>query len=83
MYYIFTYMRTHIIIDDDQKTKWWEIKREAANLNMKIGDYLILCHEFRKKNKEKEVLLKILETPLSGGEKGINTIKASKSMWKI
>ena len=76
-------MRTNIIIDDAQKTKWWEIKREAANLNMKIGDYLIFCHEFRKKNKKKEVLLKILETPLSGGESGIDTIKASKSMWKI
>jgi hypothetical protein len=76
-------MRTNIIIDDAQKTKWWEIKQEAANLNMKIGDYLIFCHEFRKKNKEKEALLKILETPLSGGEKRIDTIKASKSMWKI
>ena len=75
-------MRTNIIIDDDQKTKWWEIKREAANLNMKIGDYLIFCHEFRKKNQEKEKLLKILETPLSGGETEIDTIKASKSMWK-
>ena len=76
-------MRTNIIIDDAQKTKWWEIKQEAANLNMKIGDYLILCHEFRKKNQEKEELLKILEIPLSGGEKEIDTIKASKSMWKI
>jgi hypothetical protein len=76
-------MRTNIIIDDAQKPKWWEIKREAANLNMKIGDYLIFCHEFRKKNKEKEKLLKILETPLSRGEKGIDTIRASKSMWKI
>ena len=75
-------MRTNIIIDDAQKNKWWEIKREAASLNMKIGDYLIFCHEFRKKNQEKEKLLKILETPLSGGEKEIDTIKASKSMWK-
>ncbi len=75
-------MRTNIIIDDAQKTKWWEIKREAANLNMKIGDYLIFCHEFRKKNQEKEKLLKILETPLVGGEQDIDTIKASKSMWK-
>ena len=76
-------MRTNIIIDDDQKSKWWEIKREAANLNMRIGDYLIFCHEFRKKNQEKEKLLKILETPLEGGEKEIDTIDASKSMWKI
>ena len=76
-------MRTNIIIDDDQKPKWWEIKREAANLNMKIGDYLIFCHEFRKKNQEKEELLKILETPLAGGEKEVDAIKASKSMWKI
>ena len=83
MYYIFTYMRTNIIIDDAQKNKWWEIKREAANLNMKIGDYLILCHEFRKKNQEREQLLKILEAPLSGGEKEIDAIKATKSMWKI
>ena len=76
-------MRTNIIIDDAQKNKWWEIKREAANLNMKIGDYLILCHEFRKKNQEREQLLKILEAPLSGGEKEIDAIKATKSMWKI
>jgi len=75
-------MRTNIIIKDAQKNKWWEIKREAANLNVTIGEYLIICYEFRKKNQQKEKLLKILETPLSGGEKGIDTIEASKNMWK-
>jgi len=75
-------MRTNIVIKDAQKGKWWEIKREAANLNVTIGEYLIICHEFRKKNQQKEKLLKILETPLSGGEKGIDTIEASKNMWK-
>ena len=32
-------MRTNIVIDDELKEKWWEIKREANHLNMKIGDY--------------------------------------------
>ena len=75
-------MRTNIVIKDAQKNKWWEIKREAANLNVSIGEYLIICYEFRKKNQQKEKLLKILETPLSGGEKWIDTIEACKSMWK-
>jgi len=42
-------MRTNIIIDDELKEKWWEIKREANRLNMKIGEYIIFCHDLRKK----------------------------------
>ena len=83
MYYIFTYMRTNIIIDDQLIEKWWEIKKEAAKLNMKIADYLIFCHELRKDSKNKEKLLKLLNTPLSDGIKGIDAIKAIKSTWKI
>ena len=75
-------MRTNIIIDDALKKKWWEIKQEAAKLNMKIGDYLIYCHEIRRKYEEKDKLLRILKKPLSGGEKGIDAIEASKSMWE-
>ena len=76
-------MRTNIIIDDSLKKKWWEIKEEAAKLNMKIGEYLIFCHELRKKSEEKGRLLEVLKHPLSGGEKDIDAIKASKSMWKL
>lgn len=76
-------MRTNIIIDEKLKNKWWEIKKEAANLNMKIGEYLIFCHEIRKKSEKKIKLLKILEKPLSGGVKNIDAVKASKSMWKL
>ena len=76
-------MRTNIIIADSLKKKWWEIKEEAAKLNMKIGEYLIFCHELRKKSEEKDKLLEILKLPLSGGERDIDAIKASKSMWKL
>lgn len=76
-------MRTNIVIDDSLKKKWWEIKQEAAKLNMKIGEYLIFCHEIRKKNEKKDKLLDILKKPLSNGEKGIDAIEATKSMWKV
>ena len=76
-------MRTNIIIADSLKKKWWEIKEEASKLNMKIGEYLIFCHELRKKSEEKDKLLEILKLPLSGGERDIDAIKASKSMWKL
>ena len=76
-------MRTNIVIDDSLKKKWWEIKQEAAKLNMKIAEYLIFCHEFRKKNEKKDKLLEILKKPLSNGEKGIDAIEATKSMWKV
>ncbi|MHA1291985.1 MAG: hypothetical protein ACTSQJ_04885 [Promethearchaeota archaeon] len=76
-------MRTNIIIDDTLRSKWWEIKKEAAKLNMKIGEYLIFCHEIRKKQQNKDKLLEILKKPLSGGKKDIDAIKASKSMWKV
>ena len=76
-------MRTNIVIDDSLKTKWWEIKQEAAKLNMKIAEYLIFCHEIRKKNEKKDKLLEILKKPLSNGEKGIDAIEATKSMWKV
>ncbi|TXT53458.1 MAG: hypothetical protein BAJALOKI1v1_2420002 [Promethearchaeota archaeon] len=75
-------MRTNIVIDDDLKDKWWEIKREADQLNMKIGEYLIFCHDLRKKMANKEKILEILEQPLSEGVKNVDAIKASKSMWK-
>jgi len=75
-------MRTNIVIDDELKEKWWEIKKEAGNLNMKIGDYLIFCHDLRKKTINKDKILEILENPLSEGLKEVDTIKASKSMWK-
>ncbi|MBA7545448.1 hypothetical protein ES705_37816 [subsurface metagenome] len=75
-------MRTNIVIDDELKEKWWEIKKEADHLNMKIGDYLIFCHDLRKKIDNKDKILKILETPLSGGLNNVDVIKASKSMWK-
>ena len=75
-------MRTNIVIDDELKEKWWEIKKEADQLNMKIGDYLIFCHNLRKKMVNKDKILKILENPLSDGLKNVDTIKASKSMWK-
>ncbi len=75
-------MRTNIVIDDELKVKWWEIKREANHLNMKIGDYLIFCHDLRKKMDNKDKILEILENPLSEGLKNIDAIKASKSMWK-
>ena len=83
MYYIFTYMRTNIIIDDNLIEKWWEIKKEAAKLNMKIADYLIFCHEIRKKSENKDKLMEILNNPLSNGVEGVDAIKATKSMWKI
>ena len=75
-------MRTNIIIDDELKEKWWEIKRDADHLNMKIGEYLIFCHDLRKKIENKEMILEILENPLSEGLKDVDAIKASKSMWK-
>ena len=75
-------MRTNIVIDDELKEKWWEIKREAARLKMKIGDYLIFCHDLRKKMVNKEKILEVLENPLSDGEKNVDVIRASKSMWK-
>ncbi len=75
-------MRTNIVIDDELKEKWWEIKKEADHLNMKIGDYLIFCHDLRKKMVNKDKILEILENPLSEGLKNIDVIKASKSMWK-
>ena len=74
-------MRTNIIIDDELKVKWWEIKREADKLNMKIGDYLIFCHDLRKKMDNKDKILEILENPLSDGLKNVDAIKASKNMW--
>ena len=75
-------MRTNIVIDIELKEKWWEIKKEADQLNMKIGDYIIFCHDLRKKIDNKDKILKILENPLSDGLKNVDTIKASKSMWK-
>ncbi len=75
-------MRTNIIIDDELKEKWWEIKREANHLNMKIGEYIVFCHDLRQKWDNKDKILKILEHPLSNGLKNIDPIKASKSMWK-
>ncbi len=76
-------MRTNIVIDDNLIEKWWEIKKEASKLNLKIADYLIFCHELRKKSENKDKLLHLLDNPLSDGEKGINAIAATKSMWKI
>ena len=76
-------MRTNIIIDDGLKDKWWEIKKEAAKLNMKIAEYLIFCHEIRKKSESKKKLLEALDNPLKDGANGIDAIKASKNMWKI
>ena len=75
-------MRTNIIIDDELKDKWWDIKREANHLNMKIGEYLIFCHDLRIKTLNKDKILEILEKPLADGLKNIDVIKASKSMWK-
>ena len=75
-------MRTNIIIDDDLKEKWWEIKKEADKLNMKIGDYIIFCHDLRKKSNNKDKILEILNKPLSGGAKNVDAIEASKSMWE-
>jgi len=65
-------MRTNIIIDDDLKEKWWEIKKEADRLNMKIGDYIIFCHDLRKKMVNKDKILEILENPS-------RTVRARKS----
>ena len=70
------------MIDDELKGKWWEIKKEADQLNMKIGDYIIFCHDLRKKMDNKDRILKILKNPLSDGLKNVDAIKASKSMWK-
>jgi hypothetical protein len=75
-------MRTNIVIDDEFKEKWWEIKKEADTLNMKIGEYIIFCHDLRKKMDNKDRILDILEKPLSEGLKDVDAIKASKSMWK-
>jgi hypothetical protein len=75
-------MRTNIVIDDELKGKWWEIKKEADQLNMKIGDYIIFCHDLRKKMDNKDRILKILKNPLSDGLKNVDAIKASKNMWK-
>ncbi|MFX1385439.1 MAG: hypothetical protein ACFFBP_23725 [Promethearchaeota archaeon] len=76
-------MRTNIIIDNRLKDKWWEIKKEAAKLNMKIAEYLIFCHEIRKKSESKKKLLDVLDNPLKNGAKGIDAINASKNMWKV
>ncbi|MHA1376363.1 MAG: hypothetical protein ACTSR7_18955 [Promethearchaeota archaeon] len=70
------------MIDDELKEKWWEIKREADRLNMKIGEYVIFCHDLRKKMVNKDKILEILENPLSGGLNNVDAIEASKSMWK-
>ena len=70
------------MINDELKEKWWEIKKEADHLNMKIGEYIIFCHDLRKKMANKDKILAILENPLSEGLKNIDVIKASKSMWK-
>ena len=70
------------MIDDGLKEKWWEIKREANRLNMKIGDYIIFCHDLRKRMVNKEKILEILENPFSDGVKNVDVIQASKSMWK-
>ncbi len=75
-------MRTNIIIDDELKEKWWEIKKEANRLNMKIGDYFIFCHDLRKNMDNKDKILEILKTPLSDSLKNVDVIKASKNMWK-
>jgi len=75
-------MRTNIVIDDELKENWWEIKREAHHLHMKIGEYIIFCHDLRKKMDNKDKILEMLENPLSEGIKDIDAIKASKSMWK-
>ncbi|TFG28583.1 MAG: hypothetical protein EU532_04835 [Promethearchaeota archaeon] len=74
-------MRTNIVISDKLKGKWWEIKKEAAKLDMKIAEYLIFCHELRKKSENKKQILEILDKPLSNGAKGIDAIKATKNMW--
>ena len=52
-------MRTNIVISDKLKDKWWEIKKEAAKLDMKIADYLIFCHEIRKKSESKKKFLEM------------------------
>ena len=70
------------MINDELKEKWWEIKKEADHLNMKIGEYIIFCHDLRKKMVNKDKILELLENPLSEGLKNIDVIKASKSMWK-
>ena len=75
-------MRTNIVIDDELKEKWWDIKKEADHLNMKIGDYIIFCHDLRKKIDNKDKIIEILETPLVNGLKNVDAVKASKSMWK-
>ena len=75
-------MRTNIVISDKLKDKWWEIKKEAAKLDMKIADYLIFCHEIRKKSESKKKFLEMLNEPLSNGAKGVEAIKATKNMWK-
>ncbi|MBN1803535.1 MAG: hypothetical protein JW891_18640 [Candidatus Lokiarchaeota archaeon] len=75
-------MRTSIIIDDSMKDKWWDIKKEAARLNMKISEYIVFCHEIRKKNETKDKLLEILGNPLENGAKNIDAIAASKNTWK-
>ena len=75
-------MSTYIVIDDELKDKGGEIKKEADILDMKIGEYIIFCHDLRKKMVNKDKILEILENPLSNGLKNIDTINASKSMWK-
>ncbi|TXT60650.1 MAG: hypothetical protein BAJALOKI2v1_90064 [Promethearchaeota archaeon] len=75
-------MRTNLIIDDNLKDKWWEIKREAAKLDMTIGEYFIFCHDLRKKTENKEKLLKLLDSPLSNGKSQIDAVEATKKMWK-
>ncbi len=49
---------------------------------MKIAEYLIFCHEIRKKSESKSKLLDVMDNPLSSGFKGIDAIKATKSAWK-
>jgi len=75
-------MRTNIVIDDELREKWWEIKKEADTLNMKIGEYIIFCHDLRIKTRNKDKILELLNDPLKDGLKNIDAIKASKSMWK-
>ena len=81
MYYILTYMRTNIILSENEEEKWWEIKKEAKKMGMTIGEYIIFCHNIRKSKKNNEEVLELLESPLSGGNTKIDVVKESKKMW--
>ena len=81
MYYIFTYMRTNIVLAKKDEEKWWEIKKEAKKMDMTIGEYIIFCHNIRKTQVEHEDVLKLLNIPLSGGNTKIDVVKESKKMW--